>query len=360
MGKAECEELGLDEIPRELFQKWHLPPWKWDSSPLWSVRTSLVCGSSKMNSVAELLADAIRSINDAGTLELTIYTDGSAVGGIAFGCSAAIVTEGPPTNPTLIDSVSNKGNRWTSSYETEVAALLLATEYLGASKPVGMSMICTDSQAALNALKGSEKTDDKGLAQLRACLARLRSPVILQWVPGHCGLVGNEWADKAAGESTISTDVSLSNLGGISFQSAKALSKREIVDPPTSNLRTKAVFDGPRYSDPLSRPDAVLIAQLRSGHCRKLAAYRSVVDSNSSPTCPYCEADHETLEHWIQECPATAVKRIRLFGGRHPIYQSWYQTQGLFWRSHIDFGPCDAILPPTTTTTTLASRNHTW
>ena len=166
MGKAECEELGLDEIPRELFQKWHLPPWKWDSSPLWSVRTSLVGGSSKMNSVAELLADAIQSINDAGTRELTIYTDGSAVGGIAFGGSAAIVTEGPPTNPTLIDSVSKKGNRWTSSYETEVAALLLATEYLDARELVGrsMSMICTDSQAALNALKSSEKTDDKGLA----------------------------------------------------------------------------------------------------------------------------------------------------------------------------------------------------
>ena len=100
-------------------QKWLLPPWKWDTSPLWSVRTSLVCGSmTKKNSVVELLADAIRSINDAGSLELIIYTDGSSVGGIAFGGSAAIVTEGPPTNPTLINYVSKKGNRWTSSYET--------------------------------------------------------------------------------------------------------------------------------------------------------------------------------------------------------------------------------------------------
>ena len=222
-------------------------------------------------------------------------------------------------------------------------------------------MICTDNQAALNALKGSEKYDDKGLTQLRAGLSRLRSSVILQWVPGHYGLVGNEWADKAAGESASSTDVSLPNLGGISFQSAKTLIKREIVDPPTSHLRTKAFFDGPRNSDPLSRPDAVLIAQLRSGHCRKLAAYRSVVDANSSPTCPHCEADPETLEYWIQECPATAVKRIRVFGwgvGRHPIYQSWFQIQGLFWRSHMDFGPYDAILPPTTKTTTAALTVH--
>ena len=300
MGKAECEGVGLDEIPRELFQKWHLPPCKWDTSPLWSVRTSLVCGSSKNNSAVELLANAIRSINDAGSLEMIIYTDGSAVGGIAFVGSAAIVTEGPPNNSLLIplphDPVSKKGNRWTSSYETEVAALLMATEFLEASEPEGISMICTDSQVVLNALKGSEKSDDKGLAQLRAGLSRLRSPVILQWVPGHCGLVGNEWANKAAGESAISTDVSLPNLGGISFQSAKII-KREIVDSPTIHLRTKAVFDGPRNSDPLSRPDAVLIAQLRSGHCRKLAAYRSVVDANSSPTCPHCEADPETLEH---------------------------------------------------------------
>ena len=202
-------------------------------------------------------------------------------------------------------------------------------------------------------------TDNKGFAQLRACLARLRSPVILQWVPGHCGLVGNEWADKAAGESAISTDEPLPNLGGISYQSAKALIKREIVDPPTSHLKSKAVFDGPRKTDPLSHPDAVLIAQLRSGYCRKLAAYRSVVDANSSPTCPNCEADHETLEHWIQECPATAVKRIRVLGGRHHIYQSWYQTQGLFWRSRMDSGPCDATLPPTTTTTiTIGLRNQ--
>ena len=78
-----------------------------------------------------------------------------------------------------------------------------------------------------------------------------------------------------------STDVSLPNLGGISFQSAKALIKREIVNPPTSHIRTKDVFDGHHNSDHLSRPDTVIIAQLRIGHCRKLAAYRSVVDANS-------------------------------------------------------------------------------
>ena len=140
-------------------------------------------------------------------------------------------------------------------------------------------------------------------------------------MPGHCGLVGYEWA---AVESASSTDVSLPNLGGISFQSAKALIKREIVDPPTNHLRTKAVFDGPGISDPLYRS-----AQLRSGHCRKLAGYRSVVDAKSSPTCPYCEADHEKLEHWIQECLATAVKRIRVFGGGDtPSISLGYKPKG--------------------------------
>ena len=101
----------------------------------------------------------------------------------------------------------------------------MATEFLEASEPEGISMIYTDSQAALNALKGSEKSDDKGLAQLRAGLSRLLSPILL---PGHCGLVGNEWADKAAGESASSTDLSLPNLGGIPFSLMSARSSTRL------------------------------------------------------------------------------------------------------------------------------------
>ena len=159
---------------------------------------------------------------------------------------------------------------------------------------------------------------------------------------GHCGIIDNEWADAAAGEIACASDVDPVEQAGISFQAAKAFVKREVNDPPTEHLRTKAVFDSTRDNAPLPRPDAFLIAQLRSGHCRKLAAYRNIVDANVSPNCPYCVYGIVTLEHWLQDYPATAAKRFRVMGQWHPNSPFCLPTRELFWRSRMDFGPCDA------------------
>ena len=128
-------------------------------------------------------------------------------------------------------------------------------------------------------------------------------------------MIGNEWADTAAGAAATNDTSSQDHQQAITYKSAKALIGREVVDPQTTHERTKAVFDGPRDQEPLSRCDAVLMAQLRSRHCRKLAAYRNIIESNFSSICPHCEAEAETLEQWLQECPATAAKRTRVFGG---------------------------------------------
>ena len=60
----------------------------------------------------------------------TIYTDESAEISLSNGGSAAIATTGPASEPTLVHSSSRKGSEWTSSFETEVMALQLATEWL--------------------------------------------------------------------------------------------------------------------------------------------------------------------------------------------------------------------------------------
>ena len=82
----------------------------------------------------------------------------------------------------------------------------------------------------------------------------------------------------------------------------------------TNKIKKKNIQNGPR----ISRKEAVLLAQLRSGHCHTLAAFHDVVDKKFSPYCPHCKDEHETIEHWLRECPATAVKRMRVFGGAAP------------------------------------------
>ena len=217
MSKAECEDIGLDESSREMFMKWFPPPWSWDPATAWIVRTSLSGGTMKRSNQASLLADAISTIDNTEHHEYVVYTDGSAHGGITNGSSASIVTRGPAGNPSLVDTAVAKGNRWTSSYETEVTALLLAVEWLARGSFGDTVVICSDSQAALSALSGSGKDDDSG------------------------------------------------GQRGITFQSAKALIGREITDPALTHLRTKSVYDCVRDRSPLNRPDTVFIAQLRSG-----------------------------------------------------------------------------------------------
>ena len=319
LAQAECARIGLDQLPRERFAPKKAPPWNWDREPTWTVDTRLNGGSDKSCDQRTLLTDTVDTIAAAGEVEITIYTDGSAERGYKNGGSAAVVTSGPATDPVKITSITRKGRRLTSSYETEVTAMLLAVGWIKNRENQGPFIICTDSQSTLIALQSPGLSDGSDLAETRRILNSLNTRVSLQWVTSHIGLIGNEWADVEADAVAASDEEPAATDGGITFQTAKAFTKRETMDPAISHERTKAVFNGKRDPVSLSRKDSVLLAQLRSGHCHKLAAYRNIVDADSSATCPHCQGAPETLEHWLQECPATARRRIREFGGAAPL-----------------------------------------
>ncbi len=81
-----------------------------------------------------------------------------------------------------------------------------------------------------------------------------------------------------------------------------------------SNKNNRLDYEG---FSPLCRPRLVerrlevMLAQLRSGHCSSLRAYRHQLQRAPSPLCRLCDEEPETTEHLLA-CPPTAQLRRRL------------------------------------------------
>jgi ribonuclease HI len=272
---------------------------------------------------------AMQCIESLGVFQWLIFTDGTpGVGGGNSG-AAAVMGVGTPGGMEVREVRRRRGGVGASPFDAEVEGLRLALEWLrvnhsGTEERV---LIGTDCQALVQELAAPVPPDDSSTQELRELLDDLPQSITIQWIPGHCGLLGNEVADRESRLASTERGVVDDPGKGITLWAAKARIRRKILDPPTSHARTKAIYQGTRGVAVLTRKEAVLLAQLRSGHCRRLAAYHSVVEEGFSPTCPHCGTGPEDVEHWLQSCPATAQKRRDAFGTTSPPMSILFQDQ---------------------------------
>ena len=128
---------------------------------------------------------------------------------------------------------------------------------------------------------------------------------MLQWIPAHCGIPGNERADKLA-KTGSNCDQPQSEL---SFQEAKALVKQQ----QTSRWRGinggyKPQTDSIRLLD---RKKATMIYRLRTGHCQ-LRAHLKRINVTDSALCPCTQSD-QTPAHILQDCPLFTAQRDQMW-----------------------------------------------
>jgi hypothetical protein len=172
-------------------------------------------------------------------------------------------------------------------------------------------LICSDSQWALNAFNESGHSAHSILSPLRARLRGLGGRVCFQWIPAHCGLLGNERADEEARKATDLGPDDGAQRGG--YGVVKRLIQSQVKDGPPNHARTLRVYgEGPfRPLQGASRKEEVLLAQLRGGRSLLLGETRKRVQGADS-TCPRC-GEEEDLEHVLRACAELESPRRRNF-----------------------------------------------
>ena len=241
---------------------------------------------------------------------VVIYLDGSAHRGAIRGGAAAVITTRDPESMEVIASLKARGADFTCSYEEELEAMKMAAQWIKENsegqEPI---MVCTDSQSLCMALRSYNPETDA----IREMLQDYEGSVIIQWIPGHSKIPGNDAADPAAKNASNQIE----DGRPITLRSAN-MQIRDTFRDNIQHKRTQKIYsdyNADKEREITSQQDQVTLAQLRTGKHRALQAYGNMIDGEVSPTCQHCKEEDHTLEHWFLRCPATLQAKQEIFRG---------------------------------------------
>ena len=264
-----------------------------------------------------------------------IWTDGSADAGVKNGGAGALIVR--PDGET--HELRRPAGRICSSFRAEMIALQAALRFLienpaHTEDPV---VCCTDSQSALAALREGPSAQKSQLGtDIWGALRQLAvggRTIILQWVPAHCGIPGNEKVDAIAKDAaaTLAQDDVPVDVRTAYRAVARLARDRTTQAWPAGWYRS---LMGPRVPPPVpagDRSSAVDIHQLRAGHWSGSAQWRHRVGLNPSRQCEQCPSrrcdaarcvvcreEADTPQHVLIRCPALIRTRHRLLGTISP------------------------------------------
>jgi ribonuclease HI len=216
--------------------------------------------------------------------------------------------------------------RYMTVFQAEIFAILACVyDIRNQHRSERYVSICSDSQAALNALKAVRTTSPMVL-QCQRVLNDIssRHVVGLYWVPGHAGIGGNEIADEFAREGStflgpepalgVSKQIIQQNLNRwlvnqhrIRWQSLGCIPRqaRELTSEPSPVIRARFLS--------FTRAQARVVTGMLIGH-NTLRRHLHLLGMADSPMCRRCGMEDETSAHIVCECEALASPRHAYLG----------------------------------------------
>ena len=256
-----------------------------------------------------------------------IYTDGTSStdgNGSAVWCTAFTLISKLPKTATV--------------FTTELYAIYSAIKYV-TNKP-GSYVIFTDSLSAIHALQSLHSPTHYLTTWIRSALSTLTLVnIIVEWVPGHTGIPGNELADTLARSSlalstTNSIPPSSSEVRHCVRTRCRAEWTREWQQMPLTVTNFKPELGEPAYAN-LPRLQQVPLTRLRLATSR--LSHEHLYRRQPAPNCPQCSTPI-THNHFLIECPAYARQRRTLIAActarnqtftLHSILQPTFPAQHL-------------------------------
>ena len=246
---------------------------------------------------------AKQTMEERGEAECVLYTDGSVEDGCGEGGSACVRWWGMKKI-----ELREAAGRWCNSFVTEARAMLMAVRWLRANRPAS-AVIFSDSQALLRWLAGGQEGSELA-EELREELRELKREsgigLVIQWVPGHVGLEGNEWADREANGARKGDQARIP----VELACSKAAIEKVGKPKPKLKEREQWVYGNGVKREVCSRRESVLLAQLRVGHCPRTRYWRQRIGLEEKRACEDC-GEEEGKDHWLT-CERWARMRFEL------------------------------------------------
>ena len=252
---------------------------------------------------------------------IVFYTDGSKIGE-----STGAGVFGPRTKLVI------PMGKWPTVFQAEVQAILECAD-LCLKRKYRHANICifSDSQAALKAI-GAFVCYSKLVWECIALLKELalKNRVSLFWVPGHCGIAGNEHADQLAREGSLGAFYGPEPFCGVSSSVLSMELKNWEKQIVGANWHTATgMSQSKRFITPkqkitdtllkLSKRELSVYIGLLTGHCPS-RHFLMKLNMINSEECRFCGIETETSEHLLCNCISLFKRRERYLRKRimHP------------------------------------------
>lgn len=266
-------------------------------SPMTTINLSLLQPCTKKEPAAEIKEKGLRTIRELSNSaqNLTIaYTDGSSDSNLDRGGAGILFTYVNGKSESHKISVG----KIASNYTCELVAIREALN-IYCSKEIQNSnglLLFSDSRSALQAILSGNSTLTQDIIQLLNKITTAQRTCILQWIPAHVDIDGNEEADILAKEAR--DDPQLPN--SMTLSDADAIASRRL-------LQASAKHSIPALN--CDRAISTTIARLRTKHLKGMKIFPD--GHRSYRSCPHCKNTELSPNH-LFDCPAIVAKLLKI------------------------------------------------